>query len=117
MSKKQNNLSALGEKIAHKSLKPAIDERFARADEILGGAGDQETEGRERIVRKSYALTKQDVEHIEKIKDKCLNHKVVLTDSHVIRLAINLAAGLSEDALIKAANKIPKIPTGRPKGS
>jgi hypothetical protein len=72
---------------------------------------------RERVIRKSYALTKQDLENIKLIKDKCLNQKVVLSDSHVIRLAIGLAVKLSDDALIKASLQTTKIITGRPKGS
>jgi len=115
VSKKHNSLSALGEKIAHKSFKTAIDDRFAKADELLGGVEQEPENNRERIIRKSYALTKQDVENIEKIKDRCLDRKIVLTDSHIVRLAIHLAAELSEDVLINSANKIPKIPTGRPR--
>lgn len=72
---------------------------------------------RERIIRKTYALTKQDLENIKLIQDKCLNRKIVLNDSYVVRLALNLAVKLSEDGLIKASQHIPKIATGRPKGS
>ena len=78
------------------------------------GEGNQ---SRERVIRKSYALTKQDLENIKSIQDKCLNQKVVLNDSHVIRLALGLAVKLSDDALIKASLQTPKVVTGRPKGS
>jgi len=75
------------------------------------------TEKKEKVIRKSYALTKHDIKNIELIKDKCLNKKVVLSDSFVIRLSLELAEKLTEDTLIKASQKIPKIITGRPKGS
>ncbi len=113
--KKRNDLSALGNKIAHKSLKSSVHERFEHADQALG---TEEAHGsKEKIIRKSYALTKQDIRHIQQIKDKCLNQKIVLNDSHVIRIALMLASKLNEDALIKASTEVPKLIAGRPKGS
>ena len=112
MSKKHNNLSALGEKIAHKKVQSSVYKRFENADEILN---ETEQEPRERIIRKSYALTKADLTNIQIIKDKCLNKRIVLSDSHIIRLAIKLATDFSENELIEGSLKIPKIPAGRPK--
>jgi hypothetical protein len=112
--KKRNDLSALGDKIAHKSIKSSVHERFGHADQALG-TGSETNESREKIIRKSYALTKQDINHIQQIKDKCLNQKVVLNDSHVIRIALMLASKLHEDALIKASKEVPKLIAGRPK--
>jgi len=109
----KHDLSALSEKIAHKSTKPSIYKRFENADEILGVV--ENTIPKERIIRKSYALTKKDVENIHLIKEKCLNKRVVVNDSHIIRLAINLAANLPEEAIVKAVEKIPRVQTGRPK--
>lgn len=77
----------------------------------------KKTEPRERVIRKSYTLIKQDLANIRQIQDKCLNKKVVLNDSHVIRLGLELASKLSEVELIKASQKVPKIITGRPKSS
>ncbi len=112
MTKMQNSLDKLGERISHKSEIPLVYERFNTADKILDVA-KQKT--RDRVIRKSYALTKNDLENIELIKDKCLNKKVVLSDSLVIRLAINLAKELSDKDLIEASKKIPKYSAGRPK--
>lgn len=114
--KKHNDLSALGNKIAHKSLKPSIHERFEHADQALGTESETH-ETREKIIRKSYALTKQDIERIRQIKDKCLNRKVVLNDSHVIRIALMVTSKLAEDAIIKTSIEVPKLIAGRPKSS
>lgn len=114
--KKRNDLSALGNKIAHKSLKPSIHERFEHADQVLGTEIEPH-ETREKIIRKSYALTKQDIDRIRQIKDKCLNQRVVLNDSHVIRIALMLTSKLTDDAIIKASIEVPKLIAGRPKGS
>lgn len=112
--KKHNDLSALGNKIAHKTFKSSVHERFENADQVLGTENELH-ESREKIIRKSYALTKQDVERIKQIQDKCLNKKVVLNDSHVIRIALMLAEKLNEDVLIRASIEVPKLIAGRPK--
>lgn len=112
--KKYNDLSALGNKIAHKSVKSSVAKRFEHADDALG-TKDVTSERREKIIRKSYALVRKDIEHIQQIKDKCLNKRVVLNDSHVIRIALMLAAKLNEDMLIKASIEVPKLIAGRPK--
>lgn len=112
--KKHNGLSALGDKIAHKSLRPSVHERFDNANQALGI--DIETpESREKIIRKSYALTQPDIDRIKLIQDKCLNQKVVLNDSHVIRIALMLTSKLEEGLLIEASRKVPKLIAGRPK--
>ena len=72
---------------------------------------------RGRVIRKSYALTSDDLEYIKRIQSKCLNQKIVLSDSHVIRVALWLAEGLSEESLIKASMCTPKVIKGRPKAS
>ena len=113
--KKQNDLSTLTKKMAHKSIQDTIRDRFDEADAILDV--EKNNGVRERVVRKSYALTKHDLEKIKSIKDKCLNQKVVLSDSHVVRLALELATKLSENELIDASAHLQKISVGRPKGS
>ncbi len=69
----------------------------------------------EQIIRKSYALTQPDIDCIKSIQDKCLNQKVVLNDSHVIRIALMLTSKLEEDVIIKAIKEVPKLMAGRPK--
>jgi len=109
--KKQNDLSMLTRKISHKSVLDKFDEADAVLDaEKINGL-------RERVIRKSYALTKQDLEKISSVKDKCLNQKVVLSDSQVVRLALELATKLSEAELIEASSHLQKVSIGRPKGS
>ena len=112
--KKYNDLSALGNKIAHKSIKSSVHEKFENADRILS-ANNVTHEIREKIIRKSYALTRKDINHIKNIQDKCLNKRVVLNDSHVIRIALMIASNLNENDLVKASMDVPKLIAGRPK--
>lgn len=113
--KKQNDLSMLTKKIAHQSIRNTIHDKFDEADAILDV--EKNSGLRERVIRKSYALTKHDLEKIKSIKDRCLNQKVVLSDSHVVRLALELATKLSENELIDASSHLQKVSVGRPKGS
>src|SRR5262245_58836192 len=112
--KKRNDLSALSNRIAYKSIKSSVHERFENTDQAIC-TGNETNESRDKIIRKSYALTKRDINHIQKIKDKCLNKKVVLNDSHVIRISLMLASKLDENAIIKASKEVPKLIAGRPK--
>jgi hypothetical protein len=109
MKKLRNDLTALKKKIAHHSVK----DKFKQADKALGIAG--ETGMVERIMRKSYAVTQTDLKNIQTIKEKCLNKRVVLNSSWIIRMALNLVSKLSEDELIKASRQVQNIPIGRPK--
>ena len=116
MSKnQQNNLSAIGEKISRKQDKDY--DKFDRADILLKEkiTRAEEDNHRERLIRKSYALTKQDLMGLEKIKDKFLNEKIVLSDSYILRLAIKIASELPQSILVENSYNVPKIPVGRPK--
>jgi hypothetical protein len=116
--KKRRDLSALGNRITHKTLLVDEEDKFKKADIALGVDDDiSAQEAREKVVRKSAAITIKDLEILQLIKDNCLNHKIVLNDSEVIRLGLSLIAKLSEEDLIKASKEITKLPTGRPKGS
>lgn len=112
--KKQTDLSALENKIAHKSLRKSVHKRFECADEVLD-VGNDTREERGKIIRKSYALTDEDVENIRQIKEKCLNRRVVLNDSHIVRMALKLTSALSEEVLVKASTETPKLVAGRPR--
>lgn len=115
MSKKQPNLSALSDRIAHKTNKKPLSndyEKFQKADEALQV---NEVLEKERVIRKSYVLTNPDIQRMEGIKDKLLDHKIVINDSHVIRLALKLASNATEAELIGCLKEVPKLAMGRPK--
>lgn len=116
--KKPKDLSALTKKITHKTLLEPEHDKFKNADLALGIEETlEEKEIREKVVRKSAAVTTDDLDIIQAIKDKCLNYKIVLNDSEVIRLSLLIASQLSEEELINTSKKLKKVPAGRPKGS
>ena len=108
MKKNPNDLSELRKKITYKGGK----DKFKQADQALG---IPEEDIREKVVRKSYTVTQNDLTNIRTIKEKCLTKKVILNASWIIRMSLYLASKLSEEELIKASNEIPNIPIGRQK--
>lgn len=107
--KKDIDLSALKKRISRKSSY----DRFDMADKELGL--DNKSDEREKVMRRSYALTKNDLENINVIREKLFKKKIVVSDSHIVRTALCLSANSLEDDLLKASNKTTKILMGRPK--
>lgn len=107
--KKDIDLSALKKRISRKSSY----DKFEMADKELGL--DKQPDEREKVIRRSYALTKDDLEHINLIREKLFKKKKVVSDSHIIRTALCLSADSSEDELLKASSKTPKVLMGRPR--
>ena len=66
------------------------------------------------MIRRTYALTQQDIANIQRIKEKCSHHSALLNDSHIVRLAIQLATQLTEKTVVKAWKSLPKMKVGRP---
>ncbi|HVV69584.1 MAG TPA: hypothetical protein VHE99_11245 [Gammaproteobacteria bacterium] len=61
-------------------------------------------------IKRSYSFIQIDLDNIEKIKDRALNRKLVLTDSQVVRMALMMLSSASENELEQFAQKAPKIP-------
>jgi len=70
-----------------------------------------------RTSTKGFALTSKDLENIKLIKNRLLAEKIYLTDSAIVRMALELTATATKDCLLKVSHQIEKIPLGRPKGS
>jgi hypothetical protein len=114
MAKKTQNIPSTVSK--KRPLLLSAKKQISKKSAIVEGFRDTSKEGhRERLIRKSYALTSEEAENIQLIKEKCLNRRVLLSDSQVIRLGIKLAARLSEAELVKEFAQVPKMSVGRPR--
>ena len=93
-----------------------IKNRFSTADKILG-TENQETSSliKKTVIRKTFSLPEEDLSKIEVIKDRVLNKKIILSDSEVLRLGIQMLFELKEEELYAKATRINKMQTGRPK--
>lgn len=96
----------------------AASKRFTIADETLGidtpKANSVKKKSYQKSIRKSFSLTKTEIELILKIQDKALNKKVVLSDSEVARIGLLLLSELSDDDLASLSKRLEKTPLGRP---
>lgn len=110
--KQRNDYGALANKIAKKS---SITDRYQKADAYLGI--DQEIEKtppREKIIRKTYSITKNDLKAISDLKKRYISNQVGdVADSHLIRLGLLALSRMSDDALVKISSEIVIPPTGR----
>lgn len=111
-------IKSLHEKIVPNIKNKTLDEikdRFARADEILYLRNKHSIHLQEKVVRKTFSLPTEDVLLINKIKDTVLNNKIVLSDSEIIRLGVQVLSNMGEKELYVVSKNIKKIPSGRPK--
>lgn len=69
----------------------------------------------EKTIPKTFSLTTQDIEKIMIIKDRYLNKKMSLTDSAVIRVALDIALSEKDNKLTKHFMGLKKLPLGRKK--
>ena len=94
--------------------------RFTKADETLGvveeipKANSVKKKSYQKSIRKSFSLTKTEIELILKIQDKALNNKVVLSDSEVAMIGLLLLSELSDGDLASLSKRFEKTPLGRP---
>ena len=73
------------------------------------------THKKEKAIAKAFALTSEDLKHVQLIKEKCLDKKIVLNDSAAVRVALDIAVNINEKTLIEYSKKAKKIIVGRPK--
>jgi tetrahydrodipicolinate N-succinyltransferase len=107
--KKRVDINPLMAKVSHKDMR----DKFARADQAMGV--NDEPPKYEKIIRKSYSLLKRDVDTIKALNSRLMKNDVRVSDSHIVRLGLTLAANLENHTLIEAVNNIPIVHTGRPR--
>src|SRR5271170_2791896 len=86
--------------------------RFNVADEVLGinQAEDAAPKSFARIVRKTFSIPENELQLIEKVREKALNKRVVLADSEIVRIGLLIASELSDEKLEKIAGRLEKMP-------
>ena len=69
----------------------------------------------EIVVTKSFCLMAEDIEHIRLLKNKFINQKIALSDSGIVRIALESLIKLNDQALLRAYKETKKISVGRKK--
>ena len=96
--------------------KQTFRKRLESADSVLGKGNDgaPSGDGAEKVVRDTFSMPVAEYGVIEQIKDRCLEKKLVVNKSQVVRAGLALLQGISDGELLKVINKLTKVKAGRP---
>ena len=109
------------------SERATVENRFAKAEEILGGGRkDHKTSEekklklkpkpvRPKIIRDSFTLPENDYRLIGKIKQECMRCGIDTNKSEIVRAGLKILAEMNRGELQEAFRKVEKIKAGRPK--
>lgn len=67
-----------------------------------------------QVKRDAFTLPIADLELIQMLRKKCMQHGIEMNKSEIIRAGIQSLQQMDEKDLIETASKLPKIKTGRP---
>lgn len=109
-----------------KSNKQVDDDRFAKAEGYLdpkSTPNQQEPEQpkpqkqqkqQKRVIRDSFTLPTDDYELIATIRERCLDSRITINKSEVIRAGLHALNQMSNEELVAVVESLTKIKTGRP---
>ena len=106
----------------------SLNDRFSKADKILGGTKPTSTKTtthkktkkaapkpQEKVIRDAFTMPESDYGLIKTIQDKALKSGMVVNKSELIRAGLKALNGMNTTLLKQAINKVEKVKTGRPK--
>lgn len=70
-----------------------------------------------RVVRDAFTMPEDDYALIEQTQKRCLNNAVRLSKSEALRAGLQLLAALDDENLLAAAERLQKVPVGRPRAT
>jgi hypothetical protein len=96
--------------------KETFRQRVEKADSALGkgGNGAPTDAGAEKVIRDTFSMPSVEYEVIAEIKDRCLEKKVVVNKSQVVRAGLVLLQGISDRELLDVIGRLTKVKAGRP---
>ena len=112
-----------------------VQDRFAKAEKLLepestktsqasGENSDnvsspkppepEKPKNQKRVIRDSFTLPTDDYELITTIRERCLDSRVTINKSEVIRAGLHALNEMSNEELLTVVDSLTKIKTGRP---
>ena len=112
-----------------------VQDRFAKAEQLLepestrtspasGETPDdvsspkqpepEKPKNQKRVIRDSFTLPSHDYEMITTIRERCLDSRVTINKSEVIRAGLHALNEMSNSELLAVVDSLTKIKTGRP---
>ena len=103
----------------------AVDERFERAERVLGGQGAQRpprhskrpVQKKIRVVRDTFSFPEFDYALLARLQQRCLDSGHNASKSELIRAGLNALAQMKEPQLLKVVRAVEKLKPGRGRGA
>lgn len=104
----------------------SVDERFERADRLLGGAGQgsrpvRHAKPRPRkkvpVVRDTFSFPEFDYALLSELQQRCLDSGHSASKSELVRAGLKALALMKPPELLKATRAVEKLKPGRGRGS
>ena len=96
--------------------KQTFRKRLGSADSVPGKAKDGVPPGNsdEKVIRDTFSMPGAEYDVIAKVKDRCLEKKVVVNKSQVVRAGLALLEAVSDRELLDVISRLTKVKAGRP---
>ena len=97
-----------------------VQDRFALAEQLLEPESipeqsePEKPKKQKRVIRDSFTLPVDDYQLITTIRERCLDSRVTINKSEVIRAGLHALNEMSETELLAVVDSLTKIKTGRP---
>jgi len=112
----KEKFSILKQKITPKGIsedKHINHDRFTIADNVLMPNENQTKKS--VVLRKTFSIPEEEVLNFNKIKNRALDYRVVISDSEIVRLGLVLVSKLEDKEFQERILNINKLIAGRPK--
>ena len=103
-----------------KGNKQVDEDRFAKAEGYLEPKSTlkqqkpEKPKQQKKVIRDSFTLPTDDYELITTIRERCLDNRVTINKSEVIRAGLHALNQMTNEELIAVVESLTKIKTGRP---
>jgi hypothetical protein len=104
-----------------KAEKRTVQDRFKKAEAILTDEkGDEKTRkaregpGEPKVIRDTFSFPESDYRLIAELQERCLNLRLSITKSEILRAGLKVLSALSDEKLVQAAGVVERVKTGRP---
>jgi hypothetical protein len=103
----------------------AVDERFERAERVLGGQGTgrparhakRPAQKKVPVVRDTFSFPEFDYALLSQLQQRCLDGGHNASKSELVRAGLKALAQMKDAHLLKAARAVEKLKPGRGRGS
>lgn len=112
--------SALRESL--KAEQATVQDRFKKAESLLGGEKNRKEGKKEKkpelpkVVRDTFSFPEHDYRLITEIQNRCLQSRIAVTKSEILRAGLKALSALPDTKLAKAVSAVERVKPGRRSG-